>query len=120
MDSKKKRNIFIIIIFVVIVIFLGSREERQTFSEEQQGRADFILDRLLEGYESWEELVEWAIENQIEYEFSVNEGGISGELIEKVNRYGPDGDFVSGERVWTPTGGSKLVLFFDNLTYNKN
>ena len=122
MEFKAQRFLPIAILMVLIgmvVMADWGRNEPTPITNDQQALSYFIFDRLEEGYDSWEELVEWTHENEIPYSFSVYEGNMSGELIERVHRYGPSGDFIEGARTWRANGDPELTLFFENLTYNK-
>lgn len=101
-------------------IEIGTAESRLT--EKQQAIWDLIEDRLAEGYDSWAELVEWAIDNDITFDATEEGQEMSRNLRSSIDRYGLVGVYQFTE----PSVGSIddedeviILLTFEDLSYNE-
>lgn len=102
-------------------IDISSGVDETGLSDQQQAVWDQIENRLAAGYQSWAELIEWAIHHQIP--FDAEEGGqrpINAVRI-LIDRYGLVGNYIGAEPGFGTLDDEDavlLILNFNNLTYN--
>ena len=92
---------------------------------EEQALWDLIEDRITEGYETWADLLEWAVNEDVLYVFLEDEQKPTTAIWALIEQYGLVGDYLFAEPGLimleeddeTPQVG--LLLHFEDLSYNE-
>ena len=96
--------------------------EEQRLLDEAQVVLDLITARVAEGYDDWPELMQWSIDNDIEFEWHVNNEPLPDEVFSLVDLYGLVGQYIEATAYLNSALGEKeptLILHFESITHNK-
>lgn len=121
LDAPKRRMRAIIfaslaVLFVVFFVARNRNAEQARFAAEIAR----IEERIATGYHSWVELVDWANNENIIYEFRVGDDRPTDELLDQIEAYGLHDIylFATAQRIFTDNGDDvALVLHFEVFSY---
>jgi len=151
-NAPKRRRVAIIIALVAVLVFAGGmtgymvldqaearrviaeqeRIEEERLAEEQrlldeaeaerQVIKNLIDERIEAGYESWQELVQWALGHDIPWSIRVSEVQPDQELMALMETYGIHGNYIEATALVRSTEDSDeviLALHFESATYRE-